>query len=110
MDEFVTWTTLGTYAGCAMMVTLITQFVKQFKFMEKVNNQIISYFVAVLLLLGSLCFSHSGEAVNPETVILCFVNAVTIALGSNGIYDGVTTGLEKIKKEDDTVYIHEEEK
>ena len=109
MDEFVTWTTLGTYTGCAMMVTLITQFVKQLKFMEKVNAQIVSYVIASLLLLGSLCFSHSGEVVNPETVILCFVNAITVALGSNGIYDGVTTGLEKIKKEDDGKYIHEEE-
>ena len=109
MNEFVTWTTLGTYAGCAMMVTLITQFIKQLKFMENVNSQLISYVVAALLLLGSLCFSHSGEAVNPETVILCFVNAITVALGSNGIYDGVTTGLEKIKNEDDGKYIHEEE-
>lgn len=109
MEEFVTWNTLGTYAGCAMMVTLITQFIKQLKFMENVNSQLISYVVAALLLLGSLCFSHSGEAVNPETVILCFVNAITVALGSNGIYDGVTTGLEKIKKEDDGKYIHEEE-
>ena len=94
MNEFVTWAALGTYAGCAMMVTLITQFIKQLKFMENVNSQLISYVVAVLLLLGSLCFSHSGEVVNPETVILCFVNAITVALGSNGIYDGVTTGLE----------------
>ena len=109
MEEFVTWTTLGTYAGCAMMVTLITQFIKQLRFMENVNSQLISYVVAVLLLLGSLCFSHSGEVVNPETVILCFVNAIIVALGSNGIYDGVTTGLEKIKKEDDGKYIHEEE-
>ena len=109
MNEFVTWAALGTYAGCAMMVALITQFVKQLKFMENVNSQLISYVVAVLLLLGSLCFSHSGEVVNPETVILCFVNAIIVALGSNGIYDGVTTGLEKTKKEDDGKYIHEEE-
>jgi hypothetical protein len=109
MNEFVTWTSLGTYAGAVMMVTLITQFIKQLKFMENVNSQLISYVVAVLLLLGSLCFSHSGEVVNPETVILCFVNAITVALGSNGIYDGVTTGLEKIKNEDDGKYIHEEE-
>ena len=109
MNEFVTWSAIGTYAGCAMMVTLITQFIKQLKFMKNVNSQIVSYVVAVLLLIGSLCFSHSGEVVNPETVILCFVNAVTVALGSNGIYDGVTTGLEKIKNEDDGKYIHEEE-
>lgn len=103
MEEFVTWSSLGTYAGCAMMVTLITQFLKQFNFMKNINSQIISYFVAVLILIGSLFFSHSGESVNPETVILCFVNAVIVALGSNGIYDGVTTGMESIQ-----TYKHEE--
>lgn len=103
MEEFVTWGSLGTYAGCAMMVTLITQFLKQFSFMKNINSQIISYFVAVLILIGSLCFSQSGEPVNPETVILCFVNAVIVALGSNGIYDGVTTGMEAIQ-----AYKHEE--
>lgn len=103
MEEFVTWGSLGTYAGCAMMVTLITQFLKQFSFMKNINSQIISYFVAVLILIGSLCFSNSGEPVNTETVILCFVNAVIVALGSNGIYDGVTTGMEKIQE-----YKHEE--
>ena len=29
MNEFVTWQSLGTYAGAVMMVTLITQFLKQ---------------------------------------------------------------------------------
>lgn len=103
MEEFVTWGSLGTYAGCAMMVTLITQFLKQFSFMKNINSQIISYFVAVLILIGSLCFSQSGEAVNPETVILCFVNAVIVALAANGVYDGVTTGMQKIQE-----YKHEE--
>ena len=85
MNEFVTWAALGTYAGCAMMVTLITQFIKQLKFMENVNSQLISYVVAVLLLLGSLCFSHSGEVVNHETVIHRFVNANKVAHRTNGM-------------------------
>lgn len=103
MNEFVNWTTLGTYAGAVMMVTLITQFLKQFGFMKNINNQIVSYVISVLILIGSLCFSHSCEAVNPETIILCFVNAVIVALASNGVYDGVTTGMEKIQE-----YKHEE--
>ena len=103
MEEFVTWTTLGTYAGAVTMVTLITQFIKQFGFMKNINNQIVSYVISVLILIGALCFSHSGEAINIETVILCFVNAVIVALASNGVYDGVTTGMEKIQE-----YKHEE--
>ena len=51
MEEFVTWTTLGTYAGAVTMVTLITQFIKQFGFMKNINNQIISYVISVLVIL-----------------------------------------------------------
>ena len=56
MNEFVNWNTLGTYAGAVMMVALITQFVKQIKILEKVNSQIISYVIAVLILIGANAF------------------------------------------------------
>ena len=51
MNEFVTWITLGTYAGAVMMVTLITQFLKQTVF-GKMNAQLLSYIIAVLILIG----------------------------------------------------------
>ena len=67
------------------------------------ESLLLNYVISVLILIGALCFSHSGEAINIETVILCFVNAVIVSLASNGVYDGVTTGMEKIQE-----YKHEE--
>ena len=109
MNEFVNWNTLGTYAGAVMMVALITQFVKQIKILEKVNSQIISYVIAVLILIGANAFADGNNLVTAQGIILCFINAVMVALAANGAYDATTTGLEKIKKEDDDKYIHEEE-
>ena len=56
MNEFVNWTTLGTYAGAVMMVTLITQFLKQTP-LGKLNAQLLSYVIAVLILIGAEAFT-----------------------------------------------------
>ena len=92
MNEFVTWQTLGTYAGAVMMVTLITQFLKQLQTFGKVNSQLLSYFVAVLLLIGSSFFTGS---LTFESGVLSAVNAVMVSLAANGTYDAATTGMIK---------------
>ena len=71
MNEFVNWNTLGTYAGAVMMVALITQFVKQIKILEKVNSQIISYVIAVLILIGANAFADGNNLVTAQGIILC---------------------------------------
>lgn len=89
MNEFITWAGLGTYAGAVMMTTIITQFLKSIPFVVKMNAQIISYTVAVLLMWGSLLFSGGMTLPN---AMLCAVNAVMVALASNGVYDAATAG------------------
>lgn len=89
MNEFITWAGLGTYAGAVMMTTVITQFLKDIPAIAKMNAQVISYTVAVLLLWGSLLFSGSMTLPN---AVLCAVNAVIVALASNGVYDAATAG------------------
>lgn len=92
MNEFVTWITLGTYAGAVMMVTLITQFLKQTVF-GKMNAQLLSYIIAVLILIGAEAFN--GSTVTVPGVTLCLLNAVVVALAANGAYDAATTGMVK---------------
>lgn len=92
MNEFVNWTTLGTYAGAVMMVTLITQFLKQTP-LGKLNAQLLSYVIAVLILIGAEAFT--GGAVTVDGVLLCLINAVMVALAANGAYDAATTGMVK---------------
>ena len=85
MNEFVTWITLGTYAGAVMMVTLITQFLKQTVF-GKMNAQLLSYIIAVLILIGAEAFN--GSTITVPGVTLCLLNAVVV-------YDAATTGMVK---------------
>lgn len=94
MNEFTTWASLGTYAGAVMMTTIITQFLKNIPFIAKMNAQIISYTVALLLMWGSLLFN--GGMTIPNAV-LCAVNAVMAALASNGVYDAATAARHTVE-------------
>ena len=83
MNEFVTWATLGTYAGAVMMVTIITQFLKQTP-LRNINTNLLAYVVSVLILVGAEAFS--GAELTVQGVILCLLG---------GTYDAATTGLVK---------------
>ena len=103
MNEVVTWQSLGTYAGAVMMVTLITQFLKQTP-LGRMNVQLLSYGIAAALLIGAEAFA--GSAVTVQGVLLCLINAVMVALAANGVYDAASTGLQKAPAQG---YLHEEE-
>ena len=100
MNEFVTWTSLGTYAGAVMMVTIITQFLKQTP-LKNINTQLLAYIISVAILIGAEAFN--GSALTVQGVVLCLLNAVIVALA--GTYDAATTGMVKKPVE---VYQHEE--
>ena len=98
MNEFVTWTSLGTYAGAVMMVTIITQFLKQTP-LKNINTQLLAYIISVAILIGAEAFN--GSALTVQGVILCLLNAVIVALAAGGTYDATTTGMVKKAKEEE---------
>ena len=98
MNEFVTWTSLGTYAGAVMMVTIITQFLKQTP-LKNINTQLLAYIISVTILIGAEAFN--GSALTVQGVVLCLLNAVIVALAANGTYDAATTGMVKKVKEEE---------
>lgn len=98
MNEFVTWQTLGTYAGAVMMVTIITQFLKQTP-LKNINTQLLAYIISVAILIGAEAFN--GSALTAQGVVLCLLNAVIVALAANGTYDAATTGMVKKVKEEE---------
>lgn len=101
MNEFVSWASLGTYAGAVMMVTIIVQFLKQTP-LVKVNAQLLAYLVAVTILIGAEAVN--GSALTWQGVALCVLNAFIVALAAGGVYDAAT--LKKKAKE--VGYVHEE--
>lgn len=92
MNEFVTWTSLGTYAGAVMMVTIIVQFLKGTP-LVKVNAQLLAYLVAVAILIGAEAVN--GSALTWQGAALCVLNAFIVALAAGGTYDAATTGMVK---------------
>ncbi|MDL2259145.1 hypothetical protein LJC42_08395 [Eubacteriales bacterium OttesenSCG-928-K08] len=87
MNEFFTWAVLATYAGATLATALITELLKNFSFIAKLNTRGVSYLVALIVLLtagaglGTLSWGSAG---------LCVINAVVVALASNGAFDALS--------------------
>jgi len=111
VTDFMTWETLGTYAGALAMVLLLTQLTKELSFLKSVPTQILSYIFALIVIVPATYFING---LNMELLILCLFNAVIISIASNGgftaiqkIFEKGTDGTLLIDKSDATkpVYI-----
>ena len=96
MNDFTSWQSLGTYTVCVTVTMLITQFVKRPRWMQGVDTQLISWLVALVLLIASAYFT---AGITLQGAALCAVNAVIVALASNGAYDATTSKQTIIKTE-----------
>lgn len=84
-ESFFTWEALGTYAGATVAVMVIVQFTKELPGIVKIPTRAWAYIVSALLLVLSAVFS--AQPITPAMVILCFVNAVIVAMAACGGYD-----------------------
>ena len=87
MNEFFSWTTLATFAGCATATAVITQFIKETKPLKNIATQWVSYGIALILLYAATYFT-SGLT-GPVAALIPF-NAILIALAANGAYAAIT--------------------
>lgn len=87
MNEFFTWTMLMTYSGAALATALVTQFIKNIGALSEVRTQIVSYVVALVVLVGGTFFTG---ALTWESAALCILNAIVVSFASNGAYDAVS--------------------
>ena len=83
MTEFISWETLGTYAGALAMVMVLTQFTKNLAFVAKIPTQIWSFILALVVLYPSMFFLGY---LNASTAIQTIFNAVIISIAANGGY------------------------
>ena len=83
-QEFFTWTILATYAGAVLATTLITQLLKGVGFIQKIPARIVSYVIALIVLLTANYFLGGFTL---EQAALCVINAAVVALAANGTYD-----------------------
>ena len=84
MNEFITWTTLGTYGGAVAMVMMLTQFTKGLGIIDKIPTQGWSYILSFLVLICAMAFT---DGITINTFMQTIFNALIVSVGSNGGYD-----------------------
>lgn len=66
-----------------MMVSLLVQFTKGIKFVEKIPTQLWSYIMALLVIVPARAFT-AGLILDADNIGLLLYNGVIVSLGSNG--------------------------
>ena len=89
MNEFVSWETLGTFAGCAMLVGILTQFTKGL--FSKLPTQWLSYIYAVVVMALAAIFTTGFSW---PTLALIPFNAVIVAMSANAFEEDMKKSLE----------------
>lgn len=81
--EFFTWNILGTLAGAMFAVAIITQIIKELPFIKAIPTQVVSYVLALLILIAAQAFT---EGLSASSAALAAVNAAMVSLAANGGY------------------------
>lgn len=82
---------LGSCAGCAFAVALLTQLTKDIPGLRRIPTQLWSYLLSLATLLLARNFSGGVEA---SSAVLALFNAALVSLAANGGYAAV----ERLKK------------
>lgn len=85
MDQFFTWETLATLAGCAAATSIVTQLVKDA--LKKIPTQLVSYIIALLILTAAT--AATGSASDWTGWAIVPLNAVIVSLSANGAFAAV---------------------
>lgn len=88
MQEFFTWESLLTCTGATLVTTLITQFFKELTVFKRLPTRVFSYIIAVSVMLAAMAFEGSFSLRNAA---IALINAVVVALASNGAFDAVVS-------------------
>ena len=86
MNSFFDNGMLLTYSGATLAVTLITQFLKSIRWLDRIPTRVLSYLIA-LVIMTAAAFARGG--VHWQELALTAVNAVVVALAANGAFDSV---------------------
>ena len=98
--EFFDWSLLGSYAGAALAVAVLTQITKGIPGIVRIPTQLWSYILALVTLLLALIF---GPGFSASGAVLALFNAALVSLAANGGYaavERVKAGLESGKEQD----------
>ena len=84
--EFFDWAALGTMAGAAAAVGIITQITKNIPGIKKIPTQAWSYILALIILIVSQAVAGGLTAASAG---LAVINAAVVSLAANGGYEAM---------------------
>ena len=85
--EYLDWNMLGSFAGAASAVGLITQITKNIPGIVKLPTQLWSYILALAVLLLSQAFT---AGLTLSGAVISLFNAALVSLSANGGYQALT--------------------
>lgn len=83
MENLFTWDVLGTYAGAVAAVGVITQLIKGVPGIVKIPTQIVSYVIALVVML---CAAGFTAGLTAQSIVLTVFNAAVVSLAANGVH------------------------
>lgn len=83
VENLFTWDMLGTYAGAVATVSVITQLIKGVPFLIKIPTQIVSYVIALVVMM---CASAFTTGLTANIAVLTVFNAAVVSFAANGAY------------------------
>lgn len=87
MNEFFTWESLATLTGCAVATATVTQFVKDLGALSKIPTQIVSYVIALVVLVAAT--AAIGTASGWSDWAILPLQAIVVTLTANGTFSAV---------------------
>lgn len=81
--NFFDWSYLGTFAGALAAVALITQMIKNLPGIKRVPTQLMSWLLAVVVLILAHAF---GGTLDAQNAVLSLFNGAMVSLAANGGY------------------------
>ena len=96
--ELFDWSLLGSNAGAAMAVAVLTQITKGIPGIARMPTQLWSYILALVTLLLALMF---GPGFSISGAVLAVFNAALVSLTANGGYAAVERVKSGLKRTED---------
>ena len=81
IEVFFEWENLISFSGCMIATTLVTQMLKR---TIKIPTRLLSYLLAVAILIMATAFVHGLDF---EAACLILLNAALVACAANGSFD-----------------------
>jgi len=94
--EFFDWNMLGSCAGAAAAVGVLTQITKEIPGIARIPTQLWSYLLALATLMLAMAF---GPGFTCGGAVLAVFNAAVVSLAANGGYEAVSRAMKPVSGE-----------